>query len=109
MYPKANEKKHKSLRQMRKKDAHLEGRTSVMIVVQAVFLVVLLWSRRKDRLREVELIMHCEAATGKQNTVERNKRNAEMIACLPDALYACMFRTIDFVDLMWCPEARLVM
>lgn len=28
--------KHKSLRQMRKKDARLEGRTSVMIVVQAV-------------------------------------------------------------------------
>jgi hypothetical protein len=44
--------------------------------------------------------MHCEAAAGKQNTVERNKSNTEMIACLPNALYACMFRSIDFVDLM---------
>lgn len=57
--------------------------------------------------------MHCEAAAGKQNTVE-SKRNAEMIACLPNALYACMSCSIDFVDLIenilsWCLEARLVM
>jgi hypothetical protein len=43
--------------------------------------------------------MHCEAAAGKQSTVE-SKRNAEMIACLPNALYACMSCSIDFVDLM---------
>jgi hypothetical protein len=48
MYPKANEKKHKSLRQMRKKDARLEGRTRVMIVVQAV--VWLCSSGREEKL-----------------------------------------------------------